>query len=570
VKTLAERRNGIEWRLRAMRRLWHPAAEPAMPFLAPLQVGDAESESEAGPSGKIDLPKTDEAVSDDALTIAGWACFPDGFCRRVEVWLDSKPLGRARVGVVREDVAAIVAMPYAETSGFELTLDATALRRERAGEPLPIRAVATSDKGTTFEPEPIEMTFAPLPAAKPRKMAPSIAPTPKSSPRPRVLIVTHQLSLGGAQLYLMDLIRGLLELGAIDPVVVATTDGPLHEDLEDLGIPVHVSDLLTTSNLSSHRGRIEELLAWTGGFEFDLVLINTATSPVIPGGEIAAGLGVPAIWAIHESFEPALLWGDLQPEVRANAEAVIGEATFAVFEADATRQIYEPLIDPARCRVLPYGLDLAPIDAQRADFDRDRARTTAGIDPSARLVVCIGTIEPRKGQIPLVESFEQIGESHPDAHLAFVGGRPKDPYTEALEARIATYSRPDQIEVIPITPAIGSWYGMADLLVCASDVESLPRTVLEAMAWETPVLATSVFGLPELIDDGETGWLCDARDTAAMATALDRALSAPRDTYDAIAHRARSLVEVRHSQATYAEEIAKLVEEALRTGPGKP
>ena len=49
---------------------------------------------------------------------------------------------------------------------------------------------------------------------------------------------------------------------------------------------------------------------------------------------------------------------------------------------------------------------------------------------------------------------------------------------------------------------------MSDLLVCASDVESLPRTVLEAMAWELPVLATAVYGLPELIEDGETGWLC--------------------------------------------------------------
>ena len=73
------------------------------------------------------------------------------------------------------------------------------------------------------------------------------------------------------------------------------------------------------------------------------------------------------------------------------------------------------------------------------------------------------------------------------------------------------------MRLIPITPDVDPWYGMADILVCASDIESLPRTVLEAMAWETPVLATSVFGLPELIDDGETGWLCEPRDMLALA-----------------------------------------------------
>ena len=66
---------------------------------------------------------------------------------------------------------------------------------------------------------------------------------------------------------------------------------------------------------------------------------------------------------------------------------------------------------------------------------------------------------------------------------------------------------------------------MSDLLVCASDVESLPRTVLEAMAWELPVLATAVYGLPELIDDGETGWLCAPRDVDALADGLRRALA---------------------------------------------
>lgn len=119
------------------------------------------------------------------------------------------------------------------------------------------------------------------------------------------------------------------------------------------------------------------------------------------------------------------------------------------------------------------------------------------------------------------------------------------------------------MEVIPITPDVASWYGMADILALASDVESLPRTALEAMAWGTPVLATDVFGLPELITDGKTGWLCAPRDIRALADALDRALSAPASTYEAIARDARALVETRHSSRRYAEEMARVFTEAI-------
>ncbi len=114
------------------------------------------------------------------------------------------------------------------------------------------------------------------------------------------------------------------------------------------------------------------------------------------------------------------------------------------------------------------------------------------------------------------------------------------------------------------------WYGMADILVCASDVESLPRTVLEGMAWETPVLATNVFGLPELITDTETGWLFEPRDVSKLADGIERALSSDRDERARIGRVARSLVAERHSLPRYGQQIWKLLEEAARGAPEEP
>jgi glycosyltransferase involved in cell wall biosynthesis len=111
---------------------------------------------------------------------------------------------------------------------------------------------------------------------------------------------------------------------------------------------------------------------------------------------------------------------------------------------------------------------------------------------------------------------------------------------------------------------VNRWHGISDLLVCPSDVESLPRTVLEAMAWETPVLATEVFGLPELIDDGENGWLCETRDIGALAEGLDRALGTAEGDRHRIGRAGRERMVGRHALDAYARQVAELLTTAAR------
>jgi glycosyltransferase involved in cell wall biosynthesis len=553
MKSLDERLNGLRWRLRAMKRLWSAGAVPDMTFLPPHPP-------EHGAVGQIDRPPAAGEIGPGTFLIGGWVTFDSAPTSRCEAWLDERPLGRARLGIPRTDVGAETGMPDAGISGFELSVDPSPPLE--AG-PAQLRVVATAADGRSYEMGPIPVVVGADAATAEQSSPPPPVPLPTAgeSRAVRMLVVTHQLNLGGAQLYLMDLLRGLAAEGGFETTVISAMDGPLREELEGMGIPVHVTSVSQQDDLSSHLGRVEELTSWMAPREFELALVNTATALVSPPAEAAARLGIPTVWAIHESFEPAVLWGHLDPEVRAGAEATLSAAAFAVFEADATLRIFEPLLGGDRCRMLPYGLDLAPIDAKRAGFDVAAARQKAGLAAS-KVVVCVGTVEPRKAQIPLALAFELIADRHPDAHLAFVGGREGDPYSLALEERIAASPRGSQMSLIAVTPDVDAWYGMADLLVCASDIESLPRTVLEAMAWETPVLATSVFGLPELITDGETGWLCEPRDISKLAAALDKALSTAGETHDQIARAARALVEHRHSLPNYAKEISKLLEQA--------
>lgn len=561
MKSLDERLNGLRWRLRAMRRLWSAGAEPDMTFLAPQPP-------EAGAVGEIDNPRVGMKIDEPTVRVVGWVAFTDRPTARVEVWLDEKPLGRARIGLPRVDVAENTGLAFAAVSGFELDADLSDVPRPSEAQ---VRVVATSMDGHTYAMDPVPISAIEPPPSAADTLPPEPVPAaPREGGGLRVLVATHQLNLGGAQLYLLDLLRGLHERGGIEPTVVSAMDGALREDLEAMGIPVHITSVSLQDDLPSHLGHVEELAAWARPHGFDLVFVNTATVLSLPGAEVAGRLGIPAVWAIHESFEPAVLWAHIDPEVRARAEAKLSEAALAIFEAEATQRIFEPLLGGSRCRMLPYGLDLAPIDARRDSFDGAAERRKVGLPENARVVVCIGTVEPRKAQIPLAQAFEQISSSHPDTHLAFVGGREDDPYSLVLEECIESSRNSAQMRLIPITPDVEPWYGMADLLVCASDVESLPRTVLEAMAWETPVLATDVFGLPELIEEGETGWLCESRDIPQLAAELDRALSAPAEQMERIGNAGRQLVEQRHNLDSYARQVGDLFERAARGESAAP
>jgi D-inositol-3-phosphate glycosyltransferase len=546
---------GLRWRLEATRRLWRLGVEPSMPFLEPPPAEEL-------PMGSIDGPVVGDELSRGPSTFKGWIVFPSGPTSRVEVLLGEQSIGFARLGLPRPDLSGVTVTPNGPVSGFDITED-LADWPGPDGDTL-VRAIATSAARERFECEPIPITISKEPEAgsADRRLR---APPSLSTGRPdrtnglSLLVCTHQLNLGGAQLYLLDLLRELVRLGDVIPTVVSAMDGELRTELEELGIPVHISSMFLLDDVSSYIGHVEELAVWAAERDFDIAFINTATALAFPGAEVAKQLGIPAVWAIHESLKPSLLWSNLDPAVRRRAEMVLADAASLIFEAEATQRLFEPIVGPDRCLTLPYGLDLEPIDAERTGFDRGTARLDAGVPLDAKVVLCVGTVEPRKAQVPLAQAFELIATRHPSAHLFIVGGR-DDPYSRSLEEYIAACGSSDRIDLVPITPDVQPWYALSDILVCASDIESLPRTVLEAMAWETPVLATNVFGLPELIEDEETGWLCQPRDIDALAEALDRALSTTDAVRTLMGKKARILVERRHAVASYGHDVTRLLQ----------
>jgi glycosyltransferase involved in cell wall biosynthesis len=83
------------------------------------------------------------------------------------------------------------------------------------------------------------------------------------------------------------------------------------------------------------------------------------------------------------------------------------------------------------------------------------------------------------------------------------------------------------------------------------------------MAWEKPTLATEIYGLPDMVEDGRTGWLCEPRDVSALAAGLERALQSGAGEREAFGANARALMEERYSAKLHGLEFARLLNEVI-------
>lgn len=190
-------------------------------------------------------------------------------------------------------------------------------------------------------------------------------------------------------------------------------------------------------------------------------------------------------------------------------------------------------IDAHRIDTIPNGIDAAYF-AEVVSPAEFRSRT--GIENTDRIVVCIGRLDPLKGQATLLQAFSDVIRNEPHARLCLVGDGPQ---RAALSRQAAELKLIDRVifagTIKDVRPALAA----AELFVLPSNEEGLPGSVMEAQAAGVPVVATAVGGTAELVQHERTGLLVPARDPAALSDAIVRLLR-DRDLAQRLAHAARS------------------------------
>lgn len=177
---------------------------------------------------------------------------------------------------------------------------------------------------------------------------------------------------------------------------------------------------------------------------------------------------------------------------------------------------------PERVTTLLNGIDPAA-------FRRDRARgpevrRPLGFAPGDTILGAVGRLEPQKRFDRLVDALALLRRKRPGLRLVLVG---EGSSRGNLEARIRALGLQEDCRLLGHRTDVVDLHNAFDLFLQSSDYEGTPNVVLEAMALETPVVATDVGGTGELIADGEHGLLVPPGNAKRLREAIAQALDDP-------------------------------------------
>jgi L-malate glycosyltransferase len=170
-------------------------------------------------------------------------------------------------------------------------------------------------------------------------------------------------------------------------------------------------------------------------------------------------------------------------------------------------------------RVIPNFLDC---DTYKRRAEPALRRHLCPASGAEAIVLHVSNFRHVKRVGAVLEIFRRI-RRHVRARLVMVGDGPE---RGDLERQVVSYSLSDAVEFVGEQPDIVPWLSAADLFLLPSSQESFGMAALEAMACEVPVIASRVGGLPEVVHDGITGFLCDPDDLEGMA---ERGVAVLRD-----------------------------------------
>jgi glycosyltransferase involved in cell wall biosynthesis len=210
-----------------------------------------------------------------------------------------------------------------------------------------------------------------------------------------------------------------------------------------------------------------------------------------------------------------------------------------------------------RICVIPTAID--PERFAEGAFERGAEWRRRWAEPGAPVVVTVGRLYRQKGLKYFLESAARIHQVAPRVRFWIAG---EGVLRERLEARIRRLGLENVVTLLGQQPDVAAIMAASDVFVMPSLGEGLSNVLLEAMTLAKPVVATRVGGTPEVVRDGETGWLVPPREPAALAAAILKVLRDP-DLAARVGVSGRDLVARRFSAARVAPRMAATYGQAI-------
>jgi len=362
-----------------------------------------------------------------------------------------------------------------------------------------------------------------------------------SAPLPTtVLFFDHTARMGGGEVSLFNLVTHL-DRARIEPVVVLASDGELRHKLRAAGVEVHVLPLDETvtevrkGSLSSAKaislGQVGQIARYVWRLRnfmrargARIVHANSLKADFLAA--LAGRLsGIPVIWHVRDRIAD-----DYLPPLATRAFRALCRflPTFVIVNSHATLATLE-LPRQRRARVIYNGVvhDGLPLEEF---LSAATAQAAANAVAGAPLIGLVGRISPWKGQDIFLRAAAEVIRTFPGARFQIIGAPlfGEEEYESEVRALCTELGLDEGVEWLGFRRDVPQLVAKLDLLVHASKTgEPFGQVVVEAMMAGKPVVATDGGGIPEIVLDGDTGFLVPMGDAPAMARAIERVLHDP-------------------------------------------
>ena len=338
-----------------------------------------------------------------------------------------------------------------------------------------------------------------------------------------VLSIIHYPVFGGPHNRNMRLAPVLAEKGVRTTVLLPDEPGNAAERLRNAGVDVvqlPLRRIRATRDIGTHAslvlgfpGQIRGIRKLIERLGIDLVQLNGLANP--HGAIAAAGVDVPVVWQILDTYTPLLLRRALAPLVRRYADVVMCTGIRVAQEHPGmTRQ-------PERLVTFYPPVDTALFKSHR-DI-RARIRQELGLADTTLVIGTVGNINLQKGHDNFIRAAALVKKTAPDTKFLLLGATHENhlDYVEGLWQLSAELGLTRGQDLITLDPT-----GRVHELVQAMDVfwmtprpnsEGIPTVIEEAMALDLPVVSFDVGSIGELVEHGQTGYVVNSQNPAEIA-----------------------------------------------------
>lgn len=320
------------------------------------------------------------------------------------------------------------------------------------------------------------------------------------------------MGVGGAEKLVYEMVHTLPSRG-YDPVICCLQlIGPLGEELKSRGVPVYFRKRIPGVDFG--------LIRWLRGVvrreKIDIIHAHNYTPLLF---SVLASLFMPGIRLIYTEH------GRLDPDKRrwkrylSNPLLSLKVQSLVSISEKNRRAMMDLDNLPSRIRIVRNGIQLAP-----ALIDREAKRKELGIAPSWRLLGTAGRLEEIKNIPLMLDAFKRVRGLFAEARLLIAG-------TGSAEDELKEYARQlgiaDQVIFLGLRFDLPEIYPLLEVFLLTSVTEGISLTLLESMSAGVPSVVTDVGGNPEVVVDGETGYLVPLGEDQALAARVVELLENP-------------------------------------------